>query len=137
MFKLSQCIFDISLLSPLRKGRALSSIKYFESPTSRMLCVEFGWNWTCSSGKEDFHRLSRYFRHVAIISHSKFLKLILPLIWTNMNSLHLRLLCVKFGWNWPSGSGEKIFYCQCIFAISFSPWKKAFARKRFLNQFGE
>ena len=27
-------------------------------------------------------------------------------IWTNLNSLHQRMLCAKFGWNWPSGSGE-------------------------------
>ena len=28
-------------------------------------------------------------------------------IWTNLNSLHPRKLCAKFGWNWPSGSGEE------------------------------
>ena len=27
-------------------------------------------------------------------------------IWINLNLLHPRMLCVKFGWNWPSGSGE-------------------------------
>ena len=26
--------------------------------------------------------------------------------WTNLNPLHPRMLCVKFGWNWPSGSEE-------------------------------
>ena len=25
-------------------------------------------------------------------------------IWTNLNPLHQRMLCAKFGWNWPSGS---------------------------------
>ena len=24
--------------------------------------------------------------------------------------LHSRMFCAKFGWNWPSGSGEEIFY---------------------------
>ena len=26
-----------------------------------------------------------------------------------MNSLHTGILCAKFGWNWPSGSGEEHF----------------------------
>ena len=40
-------------------------------------------------------------------------------IWTNLNSLHLRMLCVKFGWNCPSGSREEDFFLffQCISAI--------------------
>ena len=29
-----------------------------------------------------------------------------PFIWINLNSLHPRMLFVKFGWNWSSGSGE-------------------------------
>ena len=33
-----------------------------------------------------------------------------PLIWTNLNPLHPRSLCAKFGWNWPSGSGEDDFF---------------------------
>ena len=28
-------------------------------------------------------------------------------IWTNLNPLHPRMLCAKFGWNWLSGSGEE------------------------------
>ena len=28
-------------------------------------------------------------------------------IWVNLNPLHPRMLCAKFGWNLPSGSGEK------------------------------
>ena len=28
------------------------------------------------------------------------------LIWTNLNPLHPRMYCAKFGWNWPSGSGK-------------------------------
>ena len=30
-----------------------------------------------------------------------------PFIWTNLNSLHPRMLCAKFGRNWRSGSGEE------------------------------
>ena len=33
-----------------------------------------------------------------------------PFIWTNLNPIHPRMLCAKFGWNWPSGSrGEDFF----------------------------
>ena len=28
-------------------------------------------------------------------------------IWRKLNSLHQRMLCVKFGWNWPISSGEE------------------------------
>ena len=28
------------------------------------------------------------------------------LLWTNLNPLHPRMLYAKFGWNWPSDSGE-------------------------------
>ena len=30
-----------------------------------------------------------------------------PFNWTNLNPLHQIILCAKFGWNWPSGSGEE------------------------------
>ena len=68
-----------------------------------MLCAKFGWNWLSGSGEEDFLILSMYFHHFIIISP---LKRPGPFIWTNLNPLHLRMLCAKFGWNWPSGSGE-------------------------------
>ena len=44
-----------------------------------------------------------YFRHFVIISPWKRAG---PFIWTNLNPLHPRMLCAKFDWNWPSGSGE-------------------------------
>ena len=31
-----------------------------------------------------------------------------PFIWTNLNSLHPRMFCSKYGLNWPSGSGADI-----------------------------
>ena len=30
-----------------------------------------------------------------------------PIIWRNLNPLHPKMLCAKFGWNWPSGSREE------------------------------
>ena len=32
-----------------------------------------------------------------------------PFFWTNLNYLHQRMLCAKFGLNWPSGSEEEDF----------------------------
>ena len=49
-------------------------------------------------------------------------------IWTNLNPLHPRMLCVKFGWNWPSGSGEEDFLILSTYFRYFviiSPWKRA------------
>jgi hypothetical protein len=32
-----------------------------------------------------------------------------PFIWTNLNSLHPRIVCTKFDWIWPAGSEEEDF----------------------------
>ena len=45
-----------------------------------------------------------YFHHFVIIYPWKRAG---SFIWTNLNPLHPRMLCAKFGWNWPSGSGEE------------------------------
>jgi hypothetical protein len=49
-----------------------------------------------------------------------------PFIWTILSSLHPRMLCTKFDWNWPASSREdcfkKIEYIHFYsFAIIF-PW---------------
>ena len=38
-----------------------------------------------------------------------------------LSPLHTRILCVKFGWNWPSGSGEKDYKLFWITISLFSP----------------
>ena len=68
-----------------------------------MLCAKFGWNWQSGSREEDFKILSMYFHYLVIIFPWKRAG---PFIWTNLNSLHARMLCDKFGWNWPTGSGN-------------------------------
>ena len=37
-----------------------------------------------------------------------------PFIWINLNPLHPRMLCAKFGWNWPSGSGEDFNFVNVL-----------------------
>ena len=50
--------------------------------------------------------MSKYFCYFVIISPWK---RTWPIIWTNLNSLHPRMLCAKLRWNWPCGSGEFFF----------------------------
>ena len=69
-----------------------------------MLCAKFSWNWPSGSAESDFLISSMYFLYYVIISPWK---RAWPFIWTNLNPLHPRMLCAKFGWNWPSGSGEE------------------------------
>mgnify|MGYP003684358579 CR=1 FL=1 len=70
----------------------------------RMLCAKFGWSWISGSGEEDFLISSIYFHYFVIISPMERAG---PFIWINLNALYPRMLCAKFGWNWPSGSGEE------------------------------
>ena len=47
-----------------------------------------------------------YFHHVTIISPWKYAWAI---IWTNLNSLFPRIICIKLSWNWRSGSRGEHF----------------------------
>ena len=53
--------------------------------------------------KRIFYFRQCIFRYFKVISPCKRVG---PFFWTNLNLLHPRILCAKFGWNWPSGSGE-------------------------------
>ena len=53
-FKFRQCIFTISLLSPLGKGLGPSFEQTWILITPRRHCAKFGWNWPSESGEEDF-----------------------------------------------------------------------------------
>ena len=49
-------------------------------------------------------------------------------IWSNLNSLYPRMLCAKFAWNRPSGSGKEdflilsMYFCYFVFTY-ISLWK--------------
>ena len=47
-----------------------------------------------------------------------------PFIWTNLNPFHLRMLCAKFGWNWPGDSGEEDFLKVISLFCNFLPLEK-------------
>ena len=55
--------------------------------------------------KSRFFKISSiYFSYFVIISPWKRAGLF---IWGNLNPLYPTMLCAKFGWNWPGGSGEE------------------------------
>ena len=86
----------------------------------RMLCAKIVWNWLSGSEEENFLNFVSVFLMFLIIS---LWKRVGPFIWTNLNFLHTRMLCAKFGWNWLSGSGEdfKILSMYFCYFINISP----------------
>ena len=70
----------------------------------RMLCTKFSWYWPSGYGEEKIWISSNHFRYFVIIFPWKRVS---PFIWTNLNSLHPRMLCATFNWNWLCGSGEE------------------------------
>ena len=58
-----------------------------------------------------------YFCFFVIISPSKRAG---PCIWRNWNPLHPRMHSAKFGWNWPSGSGEEDYKISSMYYQLFS-----------------
>ena len=78
----------------------------------RMLCVKFGWNWSCGSGEEDCLTSSMYFRYIL---NYRPLEKGGALYLNKLETLHPRMLCVKFSWNWASGSGEEDFSISSMY----------------------
>ena len=113
-FLICQCIFaKLSNYLPLEKGRTLLLNKFeFPSPKDDLCQVWICWNWPSGTREEDFKNSSMYFRYFLIISPWKKVE---PFIWTNLNPLHPRMLCAKFGWNWSSGSGEVRSKCEKVY----------------------
>ena len=72
----------------------------------RMLWSKNGWNYPFVSGEKDFLILLMHFWYFVIISPWK---RAWHFIWRNLNCLLQRMICAKFGWNWPFGSGEEDF----------------------------
>ena len=57
--------------------------------------------WFCRRTFSNFNNVFSLFRNTSPFNGAW------PYIWTNVNSLHPRMLCSKFGWNWPRGSWEE------------------------------
>ena len=101
--------------------------KILNPPHQRILCAKIGWNRLSGCVEEDFLISSMYFHYFVIISPWKRAG---PFIWTNLNPLHPRMLCAKFGWNWPSGSWEEDFLISSMFFryfCNYLPLEKGWA----------
>ena len=104
ILKFRERTFAILLLSPNVKRWGLSNWTNLNTVYRGMLFAKFGWNWPSGSVEEDFYKLLIYFYYFPIISP---LGRAWSFIWTNLNPFYPGILSAKFGWNWPSGSGEK------------------------------
>ena len=90
---------------PLEKGEALHLNNLIYPTPKDYLCQVWlklaQWFWR-----------KIFFKFINIFSH---FRNYLPLekggafIWTNLTPLHPKMICAKFGWNWPGGSGEDDF----------------------------
>ena len=75
-----------------------------------MLCAKFGWKCPSASGEEDFKKFS--IMYFLLFCNYMYLHFEMGVIFhwkKNLNHLHPRMLCAKFGLKWPSGSGEQDF----------------------------
>ena len=69
----------------------------YDGPTSPMLHTKFRGNRPTDSGEEDFLKV------FAIYSHGGHLGHVTWTIYINFRSPFLRILHMKFGFDWPSG----------------------------------
>ena len=89
---------------PFVKGVALHLNK-FESPSST---DAMGHVWLKLVQWFLRRRFIYFFNVFSLFRNYLPLKRVKPFIRTNLNSLHPRILCVKFGWSWPSGYWEEV-----------------------------
>jgi hypothetical protein len=64
-----------------------------------------------------------------------------PLFKQNLNSLYPKIICTKFDWFWPAGSGEEDFGKNSVYFYTFtiiSPWRRViplvWTSRRFITQ---
>ena len=116
---ISCCIYVINHLSRLTYGRARTK------GSNPVVTQNFRISTVHGSREKDFQTWYMYFCKFVIISSWK---RAWHFIWIYLNSLHPKMLCAMFGWNWPSGSGEEDFQNSSMylrFFVIIFPWKKA------------
>ena len=99
IFKFRQYIFAILLSAPLGKGWGPTSIPFNQWCFVPCL-VEIG-------SVVLVKKIFKFRQYIFAISLLSPVRKAGPLVWTNLNSLYPRMLCAKYCWNWPSGSGEE------------------------------
>lgn len=123
-FQISSCIFAILLLIPVEKTIVTLNLTKLQFP-QRMLCVKFSWNWLSSSQYLTFQISSMSLHFFVIITHWINAS---PVIWSNFNSIHPRLICVKFTWGIsPVVLERKLFFYILLMYFNYFvlifPWK--------------
>ena len=109
IFKFCQCmcnvinlLFDYNL--PLKRT-CLLHLNKDESPTPKNVLCHVWLKLAQCFWREFLDFFNVFFGFSITIS---FWERAWTFIWTNLDSLYPRMLCVKFGWNWPGGSGEDV-----------------------------
>ena len=91
------------IISPWKRTGPLIWIN-LNSRHPKMICGKFGWTLTLWFWRRRFLNLVNvFFCYFGNITPRK---RAWPFIWINLNLLHTRMTCAKFGWNWSSGSSE-------------------------------
>ena len=114
---LSICFHYVAIMSSWK-----NACSFILTNWNSILCAKFGWNRPICSEK-DFQELSIYFHLVAMTPLRQRTR---PFIWTNLNPLYPMILCSKFGWNWPSGSGEVANVTMSLLSPIDKGWVSSF-----------
>ena len=82
--------------------------------------------------RKQFKSINTYDYMITLIKRKKnhiinFMRIYWFFIWINLNPPHPRMLCAKFGWNWPSGFGEFFFEFRRCSILLLSPLRMCFA----------
>jgi hypothetical protein len=116
-----------SLLWPLSTSRG----PWFKETWIYITSKSFHLNMTYS-GSVVLEKIFKWSHPIFVIISP--LKRTRPFIWTIKNPLYPRLICIKFDWNWPAGSGEAFFNIStCEYGFSYcgpsrprGPWCEQF-----------
>ena len=104
-FNLSMYFCNFVIISPFQKSWILHLNK-FEFPFPKDALWQ-AWlklaQWFCRRRFFKFVNVILQVRNYLPVEKRKW-----TFVWTNLNPLRPRMLCAKFGWNWPSGSWEAI-----------------------------
>ena len=131
-FNLNNVFLLIRNYRPLEKGVTIHLNKFeFSSPENALCKVRLKlalwfWRWLFLNIVSVFS----LFRNYLPLEKGVALHL------SNLNPRHPRMLCAKFSWNWPSGSGEVNDNIESLQAIrkALLSWKLRWAIKKRVNQ---
>jgi hypothetical protein len=91
----------------------------------RIICSKFNWILPAGFGEQGLKKYSVYIYSFAIISPSR---RVIPFIWTKLNPLHPRIICIKFDWIRPSGFLTRRFLkILSVFSLLYLPLEKGYS----------